>query len=67
VSKTTVLRIRWFDPESDDPSMPIDWPVAALILATLFLNFVFWNAYGGRLWRSCPLPLNAPVLGGVAL
>ena len=59
-------RIRWFDPDSDDPSTPIDWRIASLVLATLFLNFVFANAQGVRLWLFCPLPLYALLLGAVA-
>jgi hypothetical protein len=41
-----VRRILWFDPDTDDPSTPIDWPAAALILATLFMNFSFWMLCG---------------------
>ena len=65
MSKETVRRIRWYDPESDDPSTPVDWPVASLILATLFLNFYFMNGVG--LWQFCPLPLYALFVGAVAL
>jgi hypothetical protein len=65
VSKVTVRRIRWHDPESDDPSTPVDWPIASLILATLFLNFSFMN--GVSFWLFCPLPLFALLVGAVAL
>ena len=60
-------RIRWFDPESDDPATPVDWPVPALILATLFLNILFWEAHGLSLWPFRPLPLYLLLLGAVAL
>jgi hypothetical protein len=62
-----VHRIRWFDPESDDPATPVDWPVPALILATLFLNILFWEAHGLSLWPFRPLPLYLLLLGAVAL
>ena len=35
------LRLRWSDPEPDDPSAPVDWRCTSLIIATLFLNFSF--------------------------
>jgi hypothetical protein len=61
-----VRRIRWYDPESDDPSTPVDWPSASLILATLFLNFSFFMT-GARLWLFCPLPLYALLAAAVGL
>jgi hypothetical protein len=61
-----VLRLRWFDPEPDGPSTPIDWRVAAMIIATLFLNFAFWMVDGGDLWMSRPLPLYVVQVGVVA-
>ena len=65
--KDTVLRLRWFDPEPIDLLTPIDWRFAALIIATLFLNFPFWMHDGADLWMSCSLPLYAVGVGAVAL
>jgi hypothetical protein len=60
-----VRRIRWSDPESEDPSTPIEWRAAAAIMATLFLNFVFWNGVGDRFWVFCPVPIYLLFLAGV--
>jgi len=60
-----VLRIRWFDRETE--SCPIEWPAAALIVATLFLNFVFWLGFADRFWLLWPLPLFALVLIAVVI
>jgi hypothetical protein len=63
-----VRKLRWSDSEPDDPSTPIDWRVAALILATLFLNFPFWMRCNLRLWGPGPIPLNAGfILAGTLL
>jgi hypothetical protein len=62
-----VRRIRWFDPDNEEPSTPVEWPVASLLLATLFLNFAFMELEGGRFWPFSPLPLYALLLGGMAL
>jgi hypothetical protein len=62
-----VLRLRWFDPEPIDLSAPVDWRLAALTMATLFLNFSFWYVDGADLWMSCSLPLYAVGVGAVAL
>ncbi len=48
-------RIRWYDPDSNIPSTPIDWRVAALMTATLFLNIHFWQAHGDDLWMGYPI------------
>ena len=56
MSKQRVRKLRWSDAEPDDPSTPIDWRIAALILATLFLNFPFWMSYGLHLWVPGPIP-----------
>jgi hypothetical protein len=50
-------RIRWFDPEFGEPSTPIGWPAASLILATVFLNFIFVEVLAGRFWPARPLPV----------
>lgn len=54
-----MLRLRWFDPEPDDLSTPADWRFAALITATLFLNYPFWFIHGTDFRMSCALPLYA--------
>lgn len=55
MSKQRVRKLRWSDAEPDDPSTPIDWRIAALILATLFLNFPFW--FRCNLYLSVPGPI----------
>jgi hypothetical protein len=60
-----VRRVRWFEP--DDPSTPIDWRVAAAILAPLFLNFTFWLDVGGRFWMVWPLPSYVILTAATAL
>jgi hypothetical protein len=37
-----VIRLRWIDPQLDDPSAPVDWRLTSLVTSSLFLNFVFW-------------------------
>src|SRR6266496_2281765 len=59
-------RIRWFDPDKDDPSSPVAWPAASLVSATLFLNWTFTFQARG-LWQFCPLPLYALLLGILGL
>jgi hypothetical protein len=66
LSKDPVRRIRWFEPDKDDPSGPIAWSAASLVTATLFLNWSF-TAQSGGLWLFCPLPLYAMLLGIFAL
>lgn len=61
-----MLRLRWFDPVPGDPSTPIDWRVAATIIATLFLNFAFMMVDGGDSWMSCSLPIYVVQVGVVA-
>ena len=59
-------RIRWFDPDKDDPSSPVAWSAASLVTATLFLNWSFTFQAGGP-WQVCPLPLYALLFGILAL
>ena len=44
-AKVTWLRLRWTDPQADDPAI-VAWPYPALLLATLFLNAAFWYGEG---------------------
>lgn len=67
VSKNGVRRIRWFDRNSDDQTMPIDWRVASPLLATLFLNFVFLNNQGVDFRMSCALPIYSVFVGAIAI
>ena len=60
-------RIRWFDAESDDPSAPVAWPLAALVLSTLFLNIWFCEFYVAGFGPRCPLPLYVIFQGAFAL
>jgi hypothetical protein len=62
-----VPRLRWSDPEPDDPSTPLDWRIPAAILATIFLNVPFWLWQSYSLWSAGPLPGNAIVFLAVAL
>ena len=64
--KGQMRRIRWFDPDKDDPSSPVAWRAASLVTATLFLNFSFTFQAAG-LWQFCALPLYALFLGILAL
>ena len=50
-------RILWYDPEFGEPSTPVAWPAASVILATVFLNVIFVEALGGRFWPFTPLTL----------
>jgi hypothetical protein len=59
-------RIRWFEPDKDDPSSPVAWPAASLVTATLFLNWSFTFQASG-LWQFCPLPLYALLFSIFAL
>lgn len=61
-----MIRFRWTDPKPDDPSTPVDWRSAALITATLFLNFV-WYRLGSVLPMYCPLPLYAGIVAAGSL
>jgi len=60
-------RLRWSDPEPDDPSKPVDWHFPALILAALFLNMHFWLVHGFDLWGAGSPLRNACILGAGAL
>jgi len=62
-----VLRLRWSDPEADDLSTPLDWRIPSSIMATLFLNFLFWYVVADNC-RGCfdkfwprPLLVGFPV------
>jgi hypothetical protein len=61
-----VRRIRWFDPEFGEPSTPVAWPAASLILATVFLNPVFLELLSSRFWPTHPLPVHAVILATIA-
>jgi hypothetical protein len=67
VSKQRVRKLRWSEAEPDDPSTPIDWRIAALILATLFLNFPFWFRYNLCLCVPGPIIRSAGLLLAGAL
>ena len=60
-------RLRWSDPEPDDPSTPLDWRVPAAILTTIFLNVCFWLWQSYNLWGAGGPPGNPILLLGVAL
>jgi hypothetical protein len=62
-----VLRLRWFDAEPYDLSAPIDLRFAALIIATLFLNFPFWILNSADLRMSGSLSLYAVQVGVLSL
>lgn len=61
------LRLRFSDPEPDDPSMPVDWRWSSLIIATLFLNVSFCAGYGLALCSFGSPAVVAGVLGIAAL
>lgn len=67
MSKAVVFRIRWFDPEPEDLSLPIDWHFPALITATLFLNLPFWYMHGLDLPMYFPIPIYATLVGAGTL
>jgi hypothetical protein len=62
-----IVRLRWSDPEPDDPSTPLDWRFPALILSTLFINLAFWCVHGGHLWVSSPFPVYSSMDAAAAL
>lgn len=41
-----MLRLRWYEREPADQATPTPWAHAAMITATLFLNFPFWIDHG---------------------
>jgi hypothetical protein len=55
-----VIRFRWSEP--DDGSTPVHWSGPALIVATVVLNFPFWEAFGFRLWGSGPPLRQLPTI-----
>jgi hypothetical protein len=59
------MRIRWSD--ADDGSSPLDWRIPSAILATLFLNFFFWFAYGLDLQVFGSFAADAAAADGLAL
>lgn len=60
-----MLKPRWYEP--DDPTTPVDWRAPALIIATLFSNFVFWYTHGDDFWMFARPPLDIGVLFPAAL
>jgi hypothetical protein len=62
-----MIRLSWSDPEPDDASAPVDWRVAAVIIATLFLNITFWMVHGNDFRMSHPISLYAIMVGAAAL
>ena len=50
-----MVRIRWTDLVPDDPSSPAAWRYAALIIATIFLNFPFFVGFAGGFFMPCSL------------
>ncbi len=66
MSKHLVFRIRWFAPESEDPSERIVWQYPAQILVTLFLNFFFWEGVNSFLHPFNPLWLYVLEVAGVS-
>ena len=66
VSNSPDMRIRRSD--ADDGLSPLDWRGPSAILATLFLNFFFWIAYGLGLSAFGSLAMDAAAAAvGVAL
>ena len=61
------MRLRWSDPEPDDPATPIDWRFPALVMATLFVNFPFWFVHGLDFPMHSPLPFYAGLLAVASL
>ncbi len=59
-----MIRLRWFDRESD-ASSAVNWTDAAAVLATLFLNILVWMQFS--FWQFYPLPRFSALLAGVAL
>ncbi len=57
-----MLRIHWADQQSSQPAARIGWRAPAAIIATLFLNFSFWQQHGGDFWILYPLPFYALIL-----
>ena len=49
------MRLRWSDPEPEDPATPLHWRYAAWILASLFLNLQFW------LFVAMEFPIHRPI------
>ena len=62
-----MLRIRFFDTAPGDNSIPIDWRWVALILATLFLNFSFFDVHGLDIAGFGPLAVDATVFCAAAV
>lgn len=61
-----MIRIRWFDPEPDNPPAA-GWWATSLVIATLFLNFPFWYEHGFDLPLVWTLPVYALIAGASAL
>jgi hypothetical protein len=60
-----MLRIRWTD-TTDDSTVLIGWQQPSMVLATLFLNFIFWFMPAQKFWFSGPSTTYFVSLGMVA-
>jgi hypothetical protein len=64
-------RVRWFDPEPQGQETTLPWPCVAWIMATLFLNFAFFDLAlylwipGGVAAAACVLGLAAVLIVGL--
>jgi hypothetical protein len=61
-----VLRLIWFDRDAGDQAMPIPWIYAAVVTATMFLNFPFWIDRGSILWIPGSFLRNAALAAAAA-
>jgi hypothetical protein len=67
VSNSFVIRIRWTDPPDESGQ---NWSSLAIVLASLFVNFLFWIQLGTLpLWFACAaaLVITAALYWGPAL
>jgi hypothetical protein len=55
-----VIRFRWSEP--DGPSTPVHWSGPALIVATVVLNFPFFQAFAFHLWGPGPAHRHVPLI-----
>ena len=62
-----VIRPRWTDGDPGEASAPLDWRMAAAIVATLFLNVEFCARYGLRLTGSGSLAADIGWMAVTAL
>jgi hypothetical protein len=56
--------IRWTD-APDDPTALFGWPLPSMVLATLFLNFIFWYIPAHQFFLSGPSTVYFSSLGMV--